>query len=97
MVEIIDNIIQLIITGTCTVAAMWKAVRTYRREWFLFSLFTGIFFLGDLFWELYIVFYSRTPFYSFIPNLSWCTAYLFLLLMLLHIKEKKRGGTTRHS
>ena len=82
MIESIDNGIQLIITALCTGIAVYNWFRDNRREWALLGLFTGIYFLGDLYWQLYLVFYHKTPVYSDIPYVSWYAAYVFLLLLL---------------
>lgn len=89
MIETLDNSIQLILTGLCSMIAFVRAVQVQRREWLLLGLFFVTFFLGDLYWTLYYIFYSRTLVYSFIPNLSWYTSYLFLAILLLLVKDKK--------
>ena len=71
MIEIIENAIQLITTGICTVVAVRKGVLEQNRAWIVLALASGVFFLGDLYWELFLVLYGRTPAYSYIPYLSW--------------------------
>ena len=83
MIDNIENGLELVLTGTCTAAAMYRAYAGGRRIWVLFGLFTGVYFLGDLYWLLYLVFYHTIPNYSFIPYLSWYASYLFLYLILL--------------
>jgi len=82
MIESIDNGIQMIITALCTGITVYNWLKDGRREWILLGLFTGTYFMGDLYWQLYLVFYHRTPVYSDIPYVSWYAAYVFLLLLL---------------
>ena len=91
MIETVVNIIQLIITGVCSGIALFNAVRTEHRAWTLVGLFSGIFFMGDLYWLLFLLFYGETPPYSFIPYMSWYASYLFMLLLLVTVK----GGIRR--
>ena len=86
MVENIDNIIQIIFTGICTVYSAYKAVLSGRREWILLGLFSGVFFLGDVYFILYLILYADAQFESFIPYMCWYTAYYFLIILILYIK-----------
>ncbi len=90
MIETIDNAIQLIVTGACTVIAFVNAVRLRERAWTLLGLFSGIFFLGDLYWELYLVFYRTTPRYSYIADFSWYAAYLFLIMLTVYVRKERK-------
>ena len=89
MIETVDNLVQLIVTGLCTASALVFALRAKARVWALLGLFSGIFFLGDLYWFLYLFFYDETPPFSFISYFSWYTSYLFLLLLLLFIRQEE--------
>ena len=91
MIETIENAIQLIATGLCAVSALWHAARSKERAWALLGLFAGIFFLGDLYWQLYLVFYDETPMF-YISEFSWYTSYLFLLLLLIYINVENSPG-----
>lgn len=91
MTESLINIFQLIISGTCAGIALCKAVRSGSRIWILMGLFSGLFFMGDLYWQLFLLFYDMTPPYSYIPYMSWYASYLFLLLLLIEL----RGGVRK--
>ena len=95
MIESVENALQLLVTGICAVISAYKAVAFRSRTWALLLLFSGAFFLGDLYWLLFMLFYGETPYYSYIPDLSWYTSYLFLFLLLHHAgvntKKKWRG------
>ena len=82
MIEMIENAVQLIVLGFCAVIAFTRAMSTRERAWLLLGFFYAVFFLGDLYWLFYLIFYGGTPSYSFIPYLSWDASYLFLGLLL---------------
>lgn len=86
MIESIENAIQLVTTGLCTVLAVLHAVRSRNRVWLLLALASGVYFLGDLYWQLFLLFYGMTPFYSNIPYLSWYAGYVFLVLLVLELR-----------
>ena len=91
MIERIDNIIQLIVLGICMILALNRALRSGKRAWAILGMFYGTVLLGNLYWILYLMFYGETPFYSFIPDMSWCAGYLFLMLLLFQIRDGKRN------
>ena len=95
MIEIIENAIQLVTTGICTVIALRKGIRLQNRAWIVLALASGVFFLGDLYWELFLVLYGHTPGYSYIPYLSWYASYMFLLLLLFELKGEREERKTR--
>ena len=86
MIESIENGIQLVTTAVCTALSVCRAVRSEKRIWLLLALSSGVYFLGDLYWQLFLIFYGETPDYSFIPYLGWYAGYVFLLLLLLEVR-----------
>ena len=90
MTESLLNAFQLVITGICAGIALFRSAGGGGKTWTLLGLFSGIFFMGDLYWQLFLVFYGMTPPYSFIPYLSWYSSYLFLLMLLIEIKGRVR-------
>lgn len=86
MIELIDNSINLAAAAICTVVAVIYMVRTNKRAWVLLTLSAGVFFLGDLYWQLYLLFYGATPTYSYISDVSWYAASLFLFILLTEIR-----------
>ena len=87
MIENTDNIIQIICTGLCTFYSVYRAVFSGRREWVLLGLFSGAFFLGDVYYLLYLNLYADSSFDSNIPYLCWYTSYYFMILLILYIKD----------
>ena len=70
MIESIENGIQLVTTAVCTALSVSRAVRSGKRVWLLLALASGVYFLGDLYWQLFLIFYGETPDYSYIPYLG---------------------------
>jgi hypothetical protein len=86
MVEIIENAIQLAMTGICSCAALYRAVRYRDRAWALLGLFAGIYCLGDLYWMLYLALYGITPQHFSVAEMSWYASYLFLMLLIIYVR-----------
>ena len=82
MIEIVENAIQIVLSFLCAVFSFRKAAVTRIRSWLLLGLFYSLYFLGDLYWQLFLWYYGDTPRYAFIPYLSWYSGYLFLLMLL---------------
>lgn len=89
MIETVDNAIQLLLTGIATCISLYFAVHLKGRAWILLSMFQGIYFLGDLYWFLYLLFYETTPPFSYISYISWYASFLFLLMLLLYVRQEK--------
>ena len=92
MIETIDNIIQWIATGVCTGIALYRAVRLKSRAWSMLGLSSGVYLLGLTYWLMFLIFYGHIPMYSYIPDLCWYSGYLFLLLLLIYIREESSGS-----
>ena len=90
MIEGIENGIQMILAGICAGITIVKALTTRKRLWAFLSMFYITFFLGDLYWALYIMFYDKTPEFSFIPYMNWFSSYLFLWLIMYTVQDGKR-------
>ena len=90
MTEIIDNVIQLAATGICMIIALRKGLLLQNRAWTILALASGVFFLGDLYWDLYLVLCGKTPDHSYIPYLSWYASYMFLLLLLVELRVPRK-------
>ena len=94
MIENIENIIQLVLTCACTVVSFRRIFFTpHRRAWLMIGLSSFAYFLGDLYWQLYLVFYAHTPPYSHIPDISWLASYMFLILLISEIQHE---DTAKH-
>lgn len=90
MLEITGNAFQLLLTGFCAANSIWQSFRTGFLAWTLLGLFAAGYFLGDLYWTLYLFFYHVTPEYAFIPDLSYYASHIFLLLLVTFVRYNSR-------
>lgn len=88
MISSIENGLQLAVTCGCMVIALYSGVLYKERILILLGLFYGLFFLGDLYWQLYIVFYDNATPSFYVSYFSWYSSYLFLLLLLIYVNVK---------
>jgi hypothetical protein len=82
MIESYENGLQIIVLLLCTAISVWSAVRTRNRAWTLLSLFYGSWVLGDLYWEMFLIFIGRTPSIFYVAEFSWKASYLFLFMLI---------------
>ena len=88
MIPSIDNAIQIAVTLGCSIIALKHALTVRERAWFLLTLFYFTFFLGDVYYQLFIMFYGEFLNVSFISDFAWYTSYLFLLLLLIYMNTE---------
>ena len=93
MIAIIENFVQMIACGIGAGIALYCATVSRGREWLMLALFYCELFLGDLFWQFYQIYYQTTPQYSYISEPAWYSAYLFLFLLLMEIREEEQKST----
>ena len=89
MNEIIENFIQMICTAICTLICVRRVKETGDHAWIMLGLSSFVYFLGDLYWQLYMMFYGESPYYSYVPYLGWYAGYFFLILMLIEIRGER--------
>ena len=82
MIEIVENIFQLIVTGGCSIYGIYKSVSRNSREWLLAGLFSAALFSGDFYWSLYILFYGDSPQISYVSEFGWYASYIFLIMLI---------------
>lgn len=90
MIERLENLLQLLLLGICAGISLKRSLSTKKHTWAMLFLSAFVYFLGDLYWQLYLVFYKETPPYSFIPYLSWYASFLFLLMLIIGIEKERR-------
>ena len=88
MIESVEFAIQLVVSGLCSAIAGYRAIVTQQKTWLLLTLFYSCFFLGDLYWQLYLFFYHHTGQFSYISEPCWYAGYLFLFLLLQEMKRQ---------
>ena len=90
MTETIENLIQLLFSGICMSVSAWKAYTTRKRMWVLLGFAGGAYFLMDLYWELFVVFYSHSPKYSSIPDIGAMACYIFLIMIMHELRNEQK-------
>ncbi len=89
LIEQIDNFIQLIALMVLLFMALYKAMTARKRIWALLCMFYGVVVLGNLYWLLYMLFYQETPYYDFVPDFCWISSLMFLILLLISVKDRE--------
>lgn len=82
MTESLDNGIQLAVLGICAGITIYKALMSKTREWAMLAIFFFGFFMGNLYWQLFLQFYGETPTVFYVSELNWYVADFFLFLLL---------------
>ena len=90
IIESTENIIQLITAGFCAVLSAYRAFKTGKHAWVLLFFAAFVYFLGDIYWQMYLTFYGETPQYSNISYVGWHACYLFLILIVNDIRGHRK-------
>lgn len=88
MNEIIENFIQMICTAIITLICVRRVRVSGDHAWIMLGLSSFVYFLGDLYWQLYMMIYGESPYYSYVPYIGWYAAFLFLIFMLIEIRGR---------
>lgn len=97
MIETVENAAQLAVVSICGGVSLYRAIRRRSRLWVLMTLFYGTFLLGLLYWLLYLMFYGMTPQFRYISEMSWYTAYVFLIMILKTIADPGERSVRKRS
>lgn len=89
MIETLDNTFQLIVLGACFVATLTRFVRSRSDEWLMMSGFYGCNLLALVYWLSYLVVFGKTPHYSNIPDIGWLACYVFLLMLMTSLDQRR--------
>ena len=90
MIESVSDAIQLAVLAACFVFAIVRALRARNTMWVSFVCFYGCMLLGNAYWLGYLLVFGETPRYSYIAEMAWIAAYLFLLMLLIEA-DRCRG------
>ena len=85
MIESAENAIQLVLIFISTLMSFFWSGQNFKKAWALLGFSSFSFFLGDLYWQLYMFFYGETPVFCYISDISWYASYLFLILLMVEI------------
>ena len=88
MIESLENAIQIAALLVLAVISLCMAVRKKDRVWVYLFFFYGSAMLGDIYWVVYLVFFSKNPETSLVPDLSWLASYIFIYLILKQFYPK---------
>lgn len=89
MVEIVDNLIQLLASLFCCILSGVFYMKSRRRPYFALCCFYGCFWLGLLYWLLYIVLVADTPSIFYVSDIGWISCFLFLLLLQYSLADEE--------
>ena len=81
MAELIDNIVQFVVTFLAAVGAGILYYKRRKQAYFLLFCFLGTFSLGTLYWTLHVLLFNRSPQIFYVSELTWIASYLFLLTL----------------
>ncbi len=95
MIEIYDNSLQILVLLICGVIATYKAVKYNSRSWTILTFFYGSWVLGSIYWVFCIIFYGKSPSVTTVADIAWCTAYLFLYLLINQLAPLEKGWHKR--
>ena len=93
MIESLENAIQIAALLVLAVISLCMAVRKKDRVWVYLFFFYGSAMLGDIYWVVYLVFFSKNPETSLVPDLSWLASYIFIYLILKQTETTKMTGS----
>lgn len=81
--ELADNLLQLCCVSICGLYACISAVRQRSNAWLFLALFYLSFWIGIVYWALYLALFQCAPQVFCVSELNWTTSYIFLSLRLL--------------
>lgn len=82
MIELIENALQILVAGACLAVSAVKSLQTKSRGWILLLLFYSEIFLGDLYLQLYLLFFEGDPKFPFVSEFCWDMGFAFLILLV---------------
>ena len=83
-IELIENVAQVVVLFVCTLFSLYRAAKEMSRSWTMLTFFYGSYLLGDLYWQVCLLFYEESPQISVVSDLSWYAQYIFMCLLIKH-------------
>ena len=79
--ELVENLLQLLVTflGACCAGLSYRRER--RQAQFLLFCFYGCFALGTLYWTLYLLLFGATPRVFYVSEFGWVASVIFLRIL----------------
>ena len=99
MLELLDYLVQFLVTAYGFCAALREYCRARRQPWFLLTCFYATFALGTLYWTLHLLLRQETPQVFYVSDLAWLASFVFLLALTLTLPtaEERRLLSRRWS
>ncbi len=94
MSENFGNMFQIIVLCGCTFYALFRMVASRYKEWTKLFYFFGSFLMGDVYWQVCILFDKEFSPISLVANVWWYTSYICLIILEMQILKtgmKKEG------
>lgn len=85
MIEAFENGAQLVAVTICLILSLTFILRGRRRAFELTALFYSCYMLGNLYWQLHLLFYGLTPEVFYVSDVCWLAAWLFIYCLLRHV------------
>ena len=80
MAENLGNMVQIAILCACTFYSLFRMVGSEHKEWTRLFYCFGSFLMGDVYWQVCILFEKESSPISYVANLCWYTSFIMLLL-----------------
>lgn len=91
-IEQVENVFALLVLALCTVLVFAKREWPSREIRLFARGFFGIALLADFYWSLFTLVFGFTPPNFYVAELGWLAQELFLLLLIVDIYRRERGG-----
>ena len=82
MIESIENALQIAVLCFCLSLTAYRAIRFDRKAWTVLFFFFVSRFLGDIYYQVCLLYFGETPEVAFVSDVSWVASYLFLILLM---------------
>ena len=82
--EVVSNLLQAAVTLLGFGLGGIRYLKSRKQEYFLLTCFYGCFFLGSLYWTLYLLLFSETPQVFYVSEFGWVASVIFLSILQIH-------------
>lgn len=98
-IEGLEITFQIVVLCICGIFVLTRMRSVREKSCLLLFAFYGSFLLGDLYWQVCLLYYGAIPQVSLVSDLSWYAAYLFLFLLMRNAGEAAgyENGTAQTS
>ena len=90
--EVVSNLLQAAVTLLGFFLGGIRYLKSRKQEYFLLTCFYGCFFLGSLYWTMYLLLFSKTPQVFYVSEFGWVASVIFLSMLqyTLSSEEERR-------